>query len=304
MKFVATVAAAQPIVWTLSGRDLHDHAEPRPACATDRVLVEVLLRHLVDVRVGAVFGHLRDPSLDAEIAIRILGIDDRQRDARLACEVPRPSRGRLRRVHDDVLPSKSTQTGVTCGLPSGFSVARLAERRFAGRADRRVMRESQPSIVLQELSGASPTTRNRAEWILCRRLMAMASAVTCSIDRARAERADIDRAQPRQHACTSADARDRASSESPQTNSSQSSGCSRSSSRCAGSVLNVPATADVLGHAARGRAPPPTPPAHRPSTSCLPANITGTVTSMTSAPAAKCDSHLVQQRSDRCETER
>src|SRR5436190_386584 len=41
------------------------------------VLVQIFLRHLVDVRVRALLGHLDDAALDAQIAVRILGIEDR-----------------------------------------------------------------------------------------------------------------------------------------------------------------------------------------------------------------------------------
>src|SRR3954464_14940772 len=69
-------------------RNLHD--QPHFAGRTERiaVLAEILFRHLVDVRVAAGLGHLDDAALDAEVAIRIVGVGNRHRDARFARQVP------------------------------------------------------------------------------------------------------------------------------------------------------------------------------------------------------------------------
>src|SRR5437773_4691724 len=73
----------------LLGLDLHDHAHFTGLAVRIFVLAEILLRQLVDVRVRALFRHLDDAPPDAEIAVRIVGIGNRERDTWIAFEILR-----------------------------------------------------------------------------------------------------------------------------------------------------------------------------------------------------------------------
>src|SRR6266576_3765676 len=69
------------------GQDLHHHAHlARPAVRV-LVLAQVLPRERVDVVVGALLAHLDDPPADLDVAVRVLGVLDRERDARVPLEV-------------------------------------------------------------------------------------------------------------------------------------------------------------------------------------------------------------------------
>jgi hypothetical protein len=97
------------------------------------VYAEIFLCQLVDVIVGAIFGDFDDAAANLEIAVRVLGIDDGERDAGIAADVAvllRP----LAELKMTCSPSKSTHTGVTCGRPSGINVPRLAKARFWNRS--------------------------------------------------------------------------------------------------------------------------------------------------------------------------
>ena len=68
-------------------RDLEHHthiARLRPGIL---VLAEVLLRQRVDMRVGALLGHARDLAAHLEVAVRVFGVHDRQRDRRALLHV-------------------------------------------------------------------------------------------------------------------------------------------------------------------------------------------------------------------------
>ena len=145
----------------------------------------------------------------------------------------------------DVLPSKSTQTGVTCGVPSAFSVARLRERWLRGQRDRRVMQESSPSEHLSD--------RHHSPTIAESRVVDLVTAVDGDrqrgemLDRPRArQRADIDGPQSRQHAATSAD---RARARLVRVAADELVAVERRvavAERCAGTVLNAAASRDVV----------------------------------------------------------
>src|SRR5262245_20616475 len=85
----------------LLGFDLDD--EPDFTGLTERVdvLVDVLLAERVDVVVGALLGDLDDPSLDTDVAVRVVGVGNRQRHAGIALEVLR-LHAPLRGVDQDV----------------------------------------------------------------------------------------------------------------------------------------------------------------------------------------------------------
>src|SRR5207249_8767413 len=69
------------------GQNLHHHAHlARPAVRV-LVLAQVLPRERVDVVVGALLAHLDDPPADLDVAVRVLGVLDRERDARVPLEV-------------------------------------------------------------------------------------------------------------------------------------------------------------------------------------------------------------------------
>src|SRR5262245_3821986 len=240
------------------------------------VLVEVLLRHLVDVRVGALVGDADHPSLNRHVAVRVVGIRNRQRDARIALEVVR-LHAPLRRVHDEVGAVGIDPHGRHLWTAIGIERRQVGERLLLQQIEM-CLRDAGHRCL--QTPHPNPTTRKRASWILCRRLIAMATAVRCSIDSARA-RGPRSTARSPGSSCTSADAWARASSESPHTNSSQSSGRSTSASRCAGIVLNAPASRTWAGSRAL------TYWAADPSATLTidifpPSNVTGTVTWTTS----------------------
>src|SRR2546423_15053286 len=69
------------------GQDLHHHAHlARPAVRV-LVLAQVLPRERVDVVLGALLAHLDNPPADLDVAVRVLGVLDRERDARVPLEV-------------------------------------------------------------------------------------------------------------------------------------------------------------------------------------------------------------------------
>ena len=89
--------------------DLVQHA--LLAGLTERILVfpHIFLRHAVDVRVGAVLRDLAHPAAHLDVAVRIVRIDDRKRDPRVAIAVQDPDnpyryveiRGRVREITQD-----------------------------------------------------------------------------------------------------------------------------------------------------------------------------------------------------------
>src|SRR5206468_4650203 len=66
---------------TRGRRDLVDYTHL--ARLPERILVfaQILLRHAVDVLVGALLGDFADASADLQVAVRVVGIHDRERDA-------------------------------------------------------------------------------------------------------------------------------------------------------------------------------------------------------------------------------
>src|SRR5437773_9125871 len=71
----------------LLGQDLDGDANLARAAMRVALLAGVLLRQRVDVRVGALLGHLDDPAADLDVAVGVVGILDRERDLRAALEV-------------------------------------------------------------------------------------------------------------------------------------------------------------------------------------------------------------------------
>src|SRR5215469_1590256 len=68
-------------------RDLNEHPLLTGTSKRILVLVEILFGHLVDVLLGAVLRDLGDPSPDLQVAIWIIGIDERDGNAGIVADV-------------------------------------------------------------------------------------------------------------------------------------------------------------------------------------------------------------------------
>src|SRR3712207_769550 len=111
----------QPQLVDLLRRDLHAEAYLAGSPERISVCVEVLLCQFVDELV-CVFGcNIHNSPADVGEAPGVCGVHDVERHARIAADVPfcRPS-ALLTKMCS---PSLSTPTWVTCGEPSGISVA-------------------------------------------------------------------------------------------------------------------------------------------------------------------------------------
>src|SRR6267143_2389710 len=69
------------------GQDLHHHAHLARPTVGVLVLAQILLGERVDVIVRALLGHLDDPPANLDIAVWVLGVLDRERDARVLLEI-------------------------------------------------------------------------------------------------------------------------------------------------------------------------------------------------------------------------
>src|SRR6185437_5205280 len=87
-------------------------------------LAEVLLRHLLDVRLLRVVHELRRPA-HLEVGVRVVHGVDEHGGARVELQVPRLAPP-LDRREEDVIPVRPTHTTERWGRPSGSSVATVA----------------------------------------------------------------------------------------------------------------------------------------------------------------------------------
>ena len=69
------------------GFDFIDHADLAGLAVGVFVDAEIFLGHLVDVGAGTVFGDLDDAAANLDVAVGIFGIDDGERDTRVAANV-------------------------------------------------------------------------------------------------------------------------------------------------------------------------------------------------------------------------